>query len=472
MSLLTLLGFLFGYRPAIEQAAADPWAVWVGLALLASTGLARSWNLRDLRHEPWHLALPLAAALVLSFALFLTLWLVLLQKGAGPPPFWAGYRSLLGLFLLTAPLAWLYALPLQQFLSPERALRARLGLLAVVAGWRVAVMTRAVAVLLDGRTAAAFCIVMLVADVALLAGLIATGVARSQQPASTPRLLEVMGAITPPAASAKEKDPVGTLTCSVAALAVFTLPVWSLVTANALVSAATWRELATAPGPWPPPTAAVWALAGGAVLFFLGLLPWGQPPQRLRGRVEHLLRRGEVAAALREMSAHNPSDFPPGWTPPPIDRFREPPTLLHILGTVADTAPADWVRAAYLERLRAYLADPLWYWPYDADLEQLAALLARLPEGPELARRIQEVVHDKEGPLAPPFGRRTEGTDGEPQFDFLVRPKPEPTGRRKETVAALWELAGQGRPKDALAQETPAALSAPHQSITDPSSSS
>src|SRR5207253_7711341 len=137
------------------------------LAFLLSTGLARSYDTTDLWQKPWHLWLPFWAALALSSALYGAIYLFLALKDR-PPPLLAGYWSLLGLFLLTAPLAWLYGIPFQRFLDPRRAVRARLGVLALVAVWRVSLMTRVLAVLLDDRAGPAFYLVMLVAGVAAL----------------------------------------------------------------------------------------------------------------------------------------------------------------------------------------------------------------------------------------------------------------------------------------------------------------
>src|SRR5262245_50022934 len=100
MSVATLLAYLAFDRQAIERLAADPWAVWVGLALVPSAGLARSFDTKDLRRQPWQLLLPFVAAGVLSLALHLAVSATLALKGSTPPPFLASYRSLLGLFLL------------------------------------------------------------------------------------------------------------------------------------------------------------------------------------------------------------------------------------------------------------------------------------------------------------------------------------------------------------------------------------
>ena len=52
-------------------------------------------------------------------------------KPRGPVVF-AVYRSFLGVFWLTAPLAWLYAVPYERFMDPVEATRADLATLGLV----------------------------------------------------------------------------------------------------------------------------------------------------------------------------------------------------------------------------------------------------------------------------------------------------------------------------------------------------
>ncbi len=61
-------------------------------------------------------------------------------------PFWVQWRSFMGLFWLTAPIAWLYAIPVERFLGSLDATRANLFLLGVVSFWRVVLMARVVSV--------------------------------------------------------------------------------------------------------------------------------------------------------------------------------------------------------------------------------------------------------------------------------------------------------------------------------------
>jgi hypothetical protein len=90
---------------------------------------------------------------------------------AKAPTFLLAYRSFLGLFWMTAPLAWLYAIPYERFLSPVGAMRANLWTLAFVALWRVALMVRAISVLMGYGVVAAFFQVMVLADSIALAAL-------------------------------------------------------------------------------------------------------------------------------------------------------------------------------------------------------------------------------------------------------------------------------------------------------------
>src|SRR5439155_13152238 len=165
MGIRTLLRYLIGDWQAILDIAADRRAFWVGLLFVLSAGFAREYDGEDLWHEPWHLLIPLAASLVSSFVLFTICFVRVVNNDPDRPSFFAGYRSFLTLFWMTAPLAWLYAVPYERFLGPVDAVRANLWTLGVVAAWRVALMVRVVSVLMGYRVLSAVFLVMLFADV-------------------------------------------------------------------------------------------------------------------------------------------------------------------------------------------------------------------------------------------------------------------------------------------------------------------
>src|SRR5260370_5135520 len=118
MRIRTLLLFLIGQRQAILDLAADRRSLWIGCVFVLSAGFAREYDGKDLLHEPWHLALPYAASLVSSFLLFAVLFEAAREHHWQGPGFWRSYRSFLSLFWMTAPLAWIYAIPFERFMTP------------------------------------------------------------------------------------------------------------------------------------------------------------------------------------------------------------------------------------------------------------------------------------------------------------------------------------------------------------------
>src|SRR5688572_21713035 len=124
----TLLRFLVGDRGAILRLAGDRATLWVGLLFVFAAGLARDYDGADLMREPWWLVVPVAASLGVSLLLFAGVH-ASIRRGAAKagtvaPGFWTAYRVFLGLFWMTAPLALLYAIPYERFLTPAGAVAA------------------------------------------------------------------------------------------------------------------------------------------------------------------------------------------------------------------------------------------------------------------------------------------------------------------------------------------------------------
>ena len=139
----TWLRFLVGSREAILRIARSRQALWLGFVFVLSTGFAREYDGADLWHEPWHLVLPLVASLGTSLVLWSLVYMAAISRGLPELSFWAGYRVLLTFYWMTAPLAWLYAIPVERFMSPGDATAANLWFLAAVSVWRVLLITRA-----------------------------------------------------------------------------------------------------------------------------------------------------------------------------------------------------------------------------------------------------------------------------------------------------------------------------------------
>jgi hypothetical protein len=365
MGIRTLLRYLIGDRQAIRGLAASRWTLLIGFVFVLSAALAREYDGKDLLHEPWHLLLPLGASLVASALLFAVAW------GR-----FQHYPAFLGLFWMTAPLAWLYAIPYERFLSPGDAVRANLLTLAVVSVWRVALMVRVLVVLLKYRPVAAFFLVMAFGDAAAVVASLASPVPP----------IDLMGGLR---LTESERVLLGS-----AVLVVFlggcSAPLW-LIGAIAL-------RIQSKPSWQPPlaqsacPTRPLWGLTAVSVAGWALVLPWTQAEQQLRWQVEHDFRRGRVSEALAMMSAHAPTDFPPQWEPPPesgefLSSTSARSHLVQVLEEIAEGRVAPWVRERYLQRLSNVLSR--WFFS-EPDLERLGRALEKIPEGADLFARLEE----------------------------------------------------------------------------------
>ena len=123
MRVRTLALYLIGDRQAILDIAADRHALWVGFLWCCRPASPESMTVRTCWASRGTCSFPWGALLAASFLLFLVVCGRLFLRSEGRPPFFAAYRSFLTLFWMTAPLAWLYAIPYERFLSPARRLR-------------------------------------------------------------------------------------------------------------------------------------------------------------------------------------------------------------------------------------------------------------------------------------------------------------------------------------------------------------
>jgi hypothetical protein len=353
MKTSTLPRYLVGSRQAILELATSPWTLWVGAIFVFSAGLAREYDGEDLIHEPWHALRPLGASLATGTALFLLVHLAaLLKRGNAegtPPSFFNAWRTFLGLFWLTAPMAWLYAVPYERFMTPVDAIAVNLWTLALVSVWRVLLMTRVIHVLYGIRDVSAFFLVMLFADAVVFAAVTLV---------PTP-VIDVMGGIRH-----SDRDAlIAGVTFSVMILSVLSAPVWIL---GALISIGvlkpTWPNVEAVPAGTPPRGPLILAVV--SVVAFVPLLVFTQPEQINRREAESLLKQERFEEALAVMSARSPDEYPPRWNPPPKIGYRETtPSLTLVRDAMSNEWPADWVAGVYLEKIDRELRNELMpYW--------------------------------------------------------------------------------------------------------------
>jgi len=334
----TIAGYLIGSRQAIVELSRTRWSLVVGLMFVLSGGLARYYDSAYLPEEWTTLLRGVTVSVGNSFILYSLLYLAVGSQRGANPSFWKGYISFLGLFWMTAPMAWLYAVPYERFLSPVNAIHANLYTLAAVSLWRVLLVTRVLAVTFEALPVAVFFIVMLFADVALfLAGLLAA------EP-----VLDLMGGLHQ---TEVERAIAGS---------VFTVRVWTVVSSPVWIIGAIvgfWALKKQRPGPAIEasgprrPSIAVAVLAMVSIVGWTPVLVRTQKEQWLRYSAETKLRAGQVEEAFGGMSEHDRTEYPPVWDPPPRRGFGETePSMTAIRSALASNRRADWVEHIYLDK--------------------------------------------------------------------------------------------------------------------------
>jgi hypothetical protein len=427
MSIKTLLLFLFGHRPSIEAAYNSPNAVWVGLLFVISAGFAREYDGEDLLHEPWHVFLPLGASLVTSFLLYALLELSFRAKQSHEQvalSFLARYRRFLGLYWLTAPLAWLYAIPVEQYFSAGDAVRFNLSLLGIVSLWRVLLITRVSSILYSRSFWTSFFVVMLFADTVAMIIFWFTPLP----------ILSVMGGIR----LTESENVLLETGLWVRFLGTVSWPVW-LIAANVVTLGKfgmSTNSIATPPESVHPErriAGSLWAIAIVSIVVWAAILPSTQPQQLSRRHAERLLYADRLPEAIEYMSKLQRTDFPRHWDPPPrIGYYELTPALDLILILVESPVATDWVRELYREKVRLQLmASPHSY-------EGRAIQLNTMPEA-RLARYVETL---KKSSLGPQLARYHLV-----EIEYGFRQK-SITQSQKESLDALTQLAKQALPVD------------------------
>jgi hypothetical protein len=303
MTIFTLAKFLIGNRQAILDIAASKHAIWLGLLFVLSTGFAREYDGEDLLHEPWQLLIPLAASSATSVLLYCVLWIVLRGWSTFPNE-WRTFQSFVALYWMTAPLAWIYAIPVERFLSPAEATAVNLLLLAVVAVWRVLLIIQVIAVIFRAPSLQVAFPVLLFANTVLIALTILVPVP----------IFAIMGGIR---LSESEELMMG-VTLVALLISQYTWIFFGFCTLGS-VFLFDPRERVPSFGSMVnlPVRRPAWLLAAGSLLIWLFVLPWTQPEQQHRRHVDELMKSGKATAALTYMSQLQMRDFPPHWDPPP-----------------------------------------------------------------------------------------------------------------------------------------------------------
>lgn len=336
MSPVTLLKYLCGSRAAIHRLASTRWSLAIGAALVLTASLARNYDGKYLPGEWQSLLHGFGVSIPNAFLLFTIFWLMSLSRGTERPRFFHGYLAFLGLFWLTSPMAWLYAVPYERFLTPLGAIEANVRTLAFVSIWRVALMARALSVLWKIPFVPTCIVVALYGDV-----LVFGAASLMEAP-----LMDFMGGLQ----HSPEDAYLSGIQFSTVVFSVLASPVLLIAS---LVSLRWLRPT------WSPveqtdparPTRGLIALVVVALAAWVPLLWWMQPEQRNRYQAESLIRSGQLEEAINFMAERPREAFPPIWDPPPRTSYRDhTPDATAMEVALREHRGDDWAARLYFRK--------------------------------------------------------------------------------------------------------------------------
>lgn len=380
MNLWTIARYLFGEARAIRTVAESSAALPAGIILVLLTAIARNYDQSYWRENPLWLLGPLLFSFISGAWLFFILFRFV-RRHFGEVPVPAAHeqwRSFMGLFWMTAPIAWLYALPVERFFTSVGAAKANITLLAIVSFWRVVLMSRVVSVVTGAPLLRSLGWVATAASGEVILVVFCGGTFGARG------VLASMGGMR----NAPEEDVL------LNALGVSWVGAWIvLLVAGAYVTFGRYHG-STQPFPRTIRGSAPWfGLAALAALWTLAAIPAQMEQRRF---VEHatLIGNQRYLEAMEYLAQYQRDDFPPQrrLEPNPYEHrvwAQLPPVL-----TQLKTNTPPWIREVYLEHASALLK----HYPRFRSFETNAAMLLaleKLPEGSEWIRNNQERVANR-----------------------------------------------------------------------------
>ena len=249
---------------------------------------------------------------------------------------------------MTAPLAWLYGIPYERFLSEADAAQMNVWTLELVSLWRVLLISRVVSVLTPCSFFAGFTKVSVPAFSLLYVALF-----YARMP-----LVNWMGGVNVPPGVA----PVASAYMSITLFGPFVILIGGI---GWLVSLFVEDAAATLEGfriQWTGEIGRALPILGSAVILaFTAVLPFTQREQQLRYEVETDLKNNQVEKALTMLAAHDRKEFPPQWTPPPWPEYGDgerSPSLVDVVKALKTRSDVpEWVQSIYQEKAKLYVSN-------------------------------------------------------------------------------------------------------------------
>ncbi len=369
-----LILYLFGNRGAIERVAAMRYAWLIGAILVLTAGIARNYDHLDVLRQPEWFIGPFAASLVSVVFIFMWISVPLKLKKVGSD--WRQCGTFLVLAWLTAPCAWLYAIPVESMTDIVTATKWNIAFLAIVAFWRVAIIVRAVSVLTGVTWYRALPLVLAPAALEAMLGSFFKGLS----------LVGIMGGI---------RLPPHTELLVQASNFTTSVSFWLLIAC--IIASFIVRGVANQPlyRSTRPASKSVILVSAFTMLAWAMLATLFHPLVANRYQLQELIRQDNYKDAIAFASGKTREDFPPHHYLPPEPTAWFPGELLEML---PPDAPA-WLRKEWVQNaIESYKMR----YPYDFyDLEGWQKISDLYPEIPQAIKLHADELRSREQSLDP-----------------------------------------------------------------------
>jgi hypothetical protein len=370
MNALTILRYLFGDAAAIRRVASSLVALPVGLLLVVSAGAARNYDQVYFGDSIQWFAFPLIFSLVSGAWILIfvgTAWSGASLGGkAGAERWRRKLASYCGLFWMTAPIAWLYAIPVERWFDPVTAARYNVTLLAIVSVWRVLLFSRVVSVVGSMPYWRALGRVLVPASVEVMVVAFVFGIG--------PSILSSMGGLRNSPAEDVKLGAVSTA---------LNLALVALIAGGVL-----WVIGANVGRPAPPRTIAndrpgqvPWVFLALTAIFWCLVSLKPQREQRLSREAARLAKAEDWPGLVAFLSKHQKEEFAPSVVLPPSPwKYEGARALPSMLGALTPQTP-QWIRDMTIASLDVVLPQGVLE---PAELVDVLLAADKLPEGPAL----------------------------------------------------------------------------------------
>jgi hypothetical protein len=382
VSIWVVVRYLLGHAAAIREIATNRAALWTGIVLVLLTGIARNYDQNYALETPVWLIGPLVFSLFSGSFVYVIVVCCFAKRHLPQTPTYSQWPTFMSLFWMTAPIAWLYAIPVERFFESYQAAQANLALLAVVSTWRVLLMSRALSVLFEVKPMRAFGWVLLAAT---LETIIVVFLGSLFSPTFGRRVMAAMGGMR----NAPEEN--------LLSAALFTVWGWSwivLLIVFILLAALRFRGTVKAlPSAMPGKTPWI-ALACLTAFWVLIAIPAQQEQYRFR-KHSALLNRGRYEEALTYLGKYAKRDFPAArrLEPNPYEYrvwAKLPPTV-----ALLTTNTPGWIREVYLSHAAVMFRHPYSSQHAATNIAKVYSAIERLPEGRNWVKTNQTAVEKR-----------------------------------------------------------------------------